>query len=564
MLRLVFAELVGRTMGDQSAMTKVDAAWQDLKRHRADISATSLNQMFARDARRFDSFSLTLDDLLVDFSKNLVTQETLRLLRQTAELSGLAERRDAVMSGEKGNVSENRAALHTALRAPRNTVITVDGRDVVPEVHAVLDRVRDFAEAVRSGALTGANGEAFRDVVHIGIGGSVLGPAMITQALTPYHHERARVHFVSNVDGAHLHDTLINLEPATTLFLIASKTFTTQETMLNAASARRWVTDALGEGAVAGHFAALSSNLDTVAAFGIPADRTFGFWDWVGGRYSLWSTIGLPVAIAIGADRFGELLAGARRMDEHFATAPLDANIPVTLGLIGVWYRSILEYGSHAIIPYDQRLTRLTAHLQQVDMESNGKSTRLDGTPVTTATAGVLWGEAGTNVQHSFFQLLHQGTDIIPCDFLVAAQPHEDMPGHHDLLLANCLAQSQALMVGRDTETAKALLLEKGMDPVEADALAPHRAFSGNRPSTTLLYRQLDPRTLGMLIAMYEHKVLVQGALWGINSFDQWGVELGKELASDLLPAIQGGAAPSSTDGSTLGLLGALNLMRES
>ena len=539
-------------------MRNSDATWRNLERHAVDIRSVSLNQLFAEDSERFESFSLQLDDLLVDFSKNLVSRETMSLLQDTATLSDLPARRDAIMAGDIVNISENRAALHSALRAPRDAVVRVDGHNVIPDVHLVLDRFCAFADGVRSGTITGISGEAFRDIVHIGIGGSVLGPEMITQALAPYHHDRARVHFVSNVDGAHLHDTMKMLAPSTTLFLIASKTFTTQETMLNAASARRWVTEALGEAAVANHFAALSTNSEKVATFGISKDRVFGFWEWVGGRYSLWSAIGLPIAIAIGSDRFKELLAGARRMDTHFADAPLDENIPVILGLIGVWYRSILGYASSAVIPYDQRLARLTAHLQQVDMESNGKSTRNDGAPVTTATAGVLWGEAGTNVQHSFFQLLHQGTDIVPCDFLVAARPHEDMPGHHDMLLANCLAQSQALMTGRSINDAEALLLEQGVDATKAKALARHRSFAGNRPSTTILYRQLTPRTLGMLIAMYEHKVFVQGTLWGINSFDQSGVELGKELTNRLLPAIQGQKADTSTDTSTLGLLDAI------
>ena len=526
------------------------------------MAEMTLAGLFVRDPARFDTFSLRVEDLLVDVSKNLVTSETMRLLSDLAERTGLAEQRTALLSGEKVNTSEDRAALHTALRAPEGTIIKVDGRDVVLEVRAVLDRVRDFAEAVRAGTLTGETGEPFRDVVHIGIGGSVLGPAMITQALTPYHHDRVRVHFVSNVDGADLHDTLKGLNPAHTLFLIASKTFTTLETMLNAASARRWIAEALGDSAVEKHFAALSTNREKVEAFGISEAQTFGFWDWVGGRYSPWSAIGLPIAIAIGAERFSELLAGAHAMDRHFETAPLEGNIPVTLGLIGVWYRSILGYASSAIIPYDQRLNRLTAHLQQVDMESNGKSKRLDGSAATVSTAGVLWGEAGTNVQHSFFQLLHQGTDVVPVDFLVAARAHEDLPGHHDLLLANCLAQSRALMLGRSEAEAERLMLADGMEPSRARALAPHRAFPGNRPSTTILYQRLTPRVLGMLIAMYEHKVFVQGAIWGINSFDQWGVELGKELANQILPAIQGEAPDPDTDGSTLGLLDALAGLR--
>jgi glucose-6-phosphate isomerase len=539
-------------------MNDAEAAWRDLKRHGAEMAGVSMKRLFKDDPDRFENFSLGLDDLLVDFSKQPVTAKTLALLRRLAERSGLAERRDAMLSGAKVNASENRAALHTALRTPRDRVIKVDGRDVMPEVHAVLDRVLAFAKAVRSRNHRGATGGAFTNVVHIGIGGSVLGPSMITQALAPYHHGRIRVHFVSNVDGAHLHDTLKQLNPAHTLFLIASKTFTTQETMLNATSARRWISQALGKSAVASHFAAISSNLAAVRRFGISKRNTFGFWDWVGGRYSPWSAIGLPVAIAIGPKRFAELLAGAYRMDQHFADAPLDRNIPVTLGLIGVWHRSILGRASSAIIPYDQRLTRLTAHLQQVDMESNGKSTRLDGSPVPVPTAGVLWGEAGTNVQHSFFQLLHQGTDIIPVDFLVAARPHEKMAGHHDMLLANCLAQSQALMLGRSRKEAERLLLDAGMHKAKARALAPHRAFSGNRPSTTIVYPQLTPGMLGMLIAMYEHKVFTQGAVWGINSFDQWGVELGKELADSLMPAIRGAAPAKDTDGSTRGLLDAL------
>jgi len=549
-----------RVVNDE--MSELEPIWRDLKRHGADVADMSLGDLFGTDPTRFETFSLQIDDLLVDVSKNLVTTETMRLLRRLADHAGLAERRVEMLSGEKINASEGRAALHTALRAPEGTVVKVDGHDVVPEVHAVLKRVGVFAEAVRAGTITGEIGEPFRDVVHIGIGGSVLGPAMITQALAPYHHDRVRVHFVSNVDGADLHDTLKGLEPARTLFLIASKTFTTQETMLNAATARRWITEALGEAAVDKHFAALSSNLEKVRDFGISEARTFGFWDWVGGRYSPWSAIGLPIAIAVGAERFAELLGGAHAMDQHFASAPLDQNIPVTLGLIGVWYRSILGYASSAIIPYDQRLNRLTAHLQQVDMESNGKSRRLDGSAVEVPTAGVLWGEAGTNVQHSFFQLLHQGTDIVPVDLLVAARAHEDLPGHHDLLLANCLAQSRALMLGRSAEEAERLMVADGIDPGQAKTLAPHRAFPGNRPSTTIIYQRLTPRALGMLIAMYEHKVFVQGVLWGINSFDQWGVELGKELANQLLPAVQGSAPDPETDGSTRGLLDALARLR--
>ena len=536
-------------------MDSIDAVWAALAQHRQEIESTNLNQLFAENAGRFDSFAMRLDDeLLVDFSKNLVTHRTLELLRCGAELSGFKSKRASMLRGEKINITEKRAAMHTALRAPRDTMIEVDGRDVAGEIHEVQERVCAFAEAVRTGGAVGFCGKAFTDIVHIGIGGSVLGPAMIIEALVPYHHDSVRVRFVSNVDGAHLHDTLKGLDPGTTLFLIASKTFTTQETMLNATSARRWIVDGLGEDAVSSHFGALSTNLEAANAFGIPADRVFSFWNWVGGRYSLWSAVGLTVAIAIGAAGFRALLAGARRMDDHFASAPLDQNIPATLGLIGIWYRSVLRYSSHAVVPYDQRLSRFSAHLQQVDMESNGKSVRLDGTPVGVPTAGVLWGEAGTNVQHSFFQFLHQGTDVIPCDFLVAATPHENMVGHHDVLIAHCLAQSQALMTGRAVSDTKAMMVAAGAAEDEAAMLAPHRAFPGNRPSTTMVYRRLDPRTLGMLIALYEHKVFTQGVLWGVNSFDQWGGELGKELAGRLLGFIQGKEV-EGMDASTRGLI---------
>ena len=543
-------------------MDSIDTVWAELVRHRQEIESINLRQLFAEDSGRFDALAMRLDDeLLVDFSKNLVTRRTLELLGCAAELSGFQGRRAATLTGEKVNTTEGRAAMHTALRAPRGSTIEVDGRDVTGEVHKVLDRVCAFAEAVRAGGILGVGGEMFTDIVHIGIGGSVLGPAMITEALTPYHHDRVRLHFVSNVDGAHLHDTLGGLNPATTLFLVASKTFATEETMLNAASARHWIVDGLGELAVSTHFVALSTNLKAAGAFGIPADRLFGFWDWVGGRYSPWSAVGLPVAIAIGAEGFRALLAGARRMDEHFASTPLDQNIPAILSLIGVWYRSVLGNSSHAVIPYDQRLSRFTAHLQQVDMESNGKSVRLDGTPVVVPTAGVLWGESGTNVQHSFFQFLHQGTDVIPCDFLIAATPHEDMADHHDLLLANCLAQSQALMTGRTVSEARAMMVAEGVGEDEAERLSPHRAFPGNRPSTTMVYRRLDPRTLGMLIALYEHKVFTQGVLWGVNSFDQWGVELGKELAGRLLGPIKG-EEMAEMDTSTRGLLQEIRRLR--
>jgi glucose-6-phosphate isomerase len=430
----------------------------------------------------------------------------------------------------------------------------------VPEVHAVLDGMAAFADGVRSGRIAGSGGH-FTDVVNIGIGGSDLGPAMVTRALSPYH-DGPRLHFVSNVDGAHIADTLAGLDPATTLFLVASKTFTTIETMTNARTARAWIVAALGEPAVGSHFAAMSTALDKVAAFGIDPARAFGFWDWVGGRYSVWSAIGLPVMIAIGPARFGEFLAGARAMDRHFRDAPLGENLPVILGLLGVWYRDVWGFPAQAVLPYDQRLERFPAYLQQLDMESNGKRVRLDGTPVARPTGPLVWGEPGTNGQHAFYQLLHQGTDVIPCDFIVAAEAHESYPEHQELLIANCLAQSEALMRGKTLAEAEAELAGQGLPPERVRALAPHKVFPGNRPSSTLLYRILDPATLGTLIALYEHKVFVMGTVFGINSFDQWGVELGKQLATELLPMVKGAAGPSGRDGSTAGLVAAVRAMR--
>ncbi|HEY9549674.1 MAG TPA: glucose-6-phosphate isomerase, partial [Kiloniellaceae bacterium] len=431
----------------------------------------------------------------------------------------------------------------------------VDGRDVMADVREVLDAMAAFAEAVRDGALGGATGQRFTDVVNIGIGGSDLGPAMVTRALSPYHRDGLRCHFVSNVDSAHLSDTLKGLDPARTLFVVASKTFTTLETMTNARSARAWLVAALGEAAVASHFAAVSTNLEAVAAFGIAESRVFGFWDWVGGRYSVWCAIGLPVMIAIGPARFGEFLAGGHEMDEHFRSAPLAANLPVILGLLGVWYRDVWGFGSHAVLPYDQRLERFPAYLQQLDMESNGKRVTLTGHPVSEATGPVIWGEPGTNGQHAFYQLLHQGSDVVPCDFLVAAQAQEALGDHHLQLIANCLAQSEALMRGKTAAEARAELAAGGLDAAAVEALGPHKVFPGNRPSNTLVYRRLDPRTLGRLIALYEHKVFVQGRIWGINSFDQWGVELGKQLAGELLPLLKGKTAVAGRDASTAGLL---------
>jgi glucose-6-phosphate isomerase len=533
-----------------------DRALAALRSHRAEISDMRMREAFALDPERFARFSLSLDDLLLDFSKCAVTADTVRLLVDLAGTAGLEERRAAMFGGEKINVTEDRAVLHVALRDRSGHALFLDGEDVMPGVHAVLDAMKLFAEAVRSGAIRGATGKPFTDIVNIGIGGSDLGPAMATLALAPWH-DGPRAHFVSNVDGAHIADTLKSLNPETTLFIIASKTFTTVETMTNAETARRWVAGRLGQGAVGHHFCAVSTALDKVAAFGIAKDRVFGFWDWVGGRYSLWSAIGLPIMIAVGGENFERFLQGAHDLDRHFAEAPLTQNLPVMLGLIGFWHRVACAYPSRAVIPYDQRLARLPAYLQQLDMESNGKHVTLDGASVSTPTGPLVWGEPGTNGQHAFFQLLHQGTDVIPVEFIAAAQGHEpELTHHHDLLLANVLAQSEALMKGRTLEEARAQLEARGLPAQEVERLAPHRVFAGDRPTVTILYRQLDPYALGRLIALYEHRVFVEGTLFGINSFDQWGVELGKELATELLPVVEGKQPAKGRDSSTAGLVG--------
>jgi glucose-6-phosphate isomerase len=479
----------------------------------------------------------------------------MRLLHALAAAADVTGKRDRMFAGEAINTTENRAVLHIALRNGSGRAITVDGKDVMPDVKRVLADMGKFADGIRSGAIAAASGAKITDVVNIGIGGSDLGPAMTTLALAPFH-DGPRLHFVSNVDGAHIADTLKPLDPKTTLFLIASKTFTTIETMTNAATARRWIVKNLSEAAVPAHFAAISTALDKVKAFGIGADRTFGFWDWVGGRYSVWSAIGLPLMIAIGQQNFARFLDGGHAMDEHFRSAPAERNLPLILGLVGLWHRNVLNYATRTVIPYDQRLSRLPAYLQQLDMESNGKGVRKDGTPAREQTGPVVWGEPGTNGQHAFFQLLHQGTSVVPVEFLIAAEAQDDTPPvHHNLLMANCLAQSEALMRGRTLAEAKAQLLAQGKSEAEASRIAPHRVFSGNRPSVTIAYRKLDPFTLGRIIALYEHRVFVEAAVWDINAFDQWGVELGKELATGLLPIVEGKADASGRDASTQGLV---------
>ena len=530
-----------------------DRARAALERHRAATAGIDMRAAFA-DQGRFGALSLAFEDLLLDWSKCAVDARAMDLLAALAEAAGVEARRDAMFAGEPINSTEGRAVLHVALRGAAKGVD--DGRArVAADVERVLADMAAFAQAVRSGGYTGATGKKITDVVNIGIGGSDLGPQMTVLALAPFH-DGPRAHFVSNVDGAHIHDTLKTLDPETTLFIIASKTFTTIETMTNAATAKAWVAKAVGEKKAAGHFAAVSTAIDKAAAFGIPEARVFGFWDWVGGRYSLWSAIGLPLMVAVGPENFRRFLAGAHALDEHFRTAPMMENLPMVLGLVGYWHRATCGYPARAVIPYDQRLARLPAYLQQLDMESNGKGVTRAGKPVNGPTGPLVFGEPGTNGQHAFFQLLHQGTDIIPVEFIVAAQGFEpDLANHHTLLLANCLAQSEALMKGRTLDEARAQMAKSGMAAAKVDEIAPHRVFSGNRPSVTIVHRLLDPFALGRLIALYEHRVFVEAALFGINAFDQWGVELGKELATGLLPVVEGKVSAIGRDSSTAGLV---------
>jgi glucose-6-phosphate isomerase len=545
-----------------SGLTR-SAAWQALERHADALGGVHLRDLFASDHDRFARFSLRLDDLLLDYAKNRVTGDTMGLLLDLARAAGLEAWRTRMFSGDKINTTEGRAVLHVALRNRSNRPILVDGRDVMPDVNAVLAKMRDFSERVRSGVWGGHTGEVVTDIVNIGIGGSDLGPHMACEALKPYQRPDLRPHFVSNVDGAHLLDTLAPLDPARTLFVIASKTFTTQETMTNAASARRWLVERLGDdAAVARHFVAVSTNAEAVAAFGIRTENMFEFWDWVGGRYSLWSAIGLPIALAVGFARFEELLAGAHAMDEHFRTAPLERNMPVILALLGIWYRDFLGACSHAVLPYSQHLHRLPAYLQQADMESNGKSTRRDGGRVDYATGPIVWGEPGTNGQHAFFQLLHQGTELVPADFLAAAESLIPLADHQDKLLANFLAQTEALAFGKTAEEARSELESEGSSGAALEALLPHKVFEGNRPSNSLLFRRLDPATLGKLIALYEHKIFTQGVLWEVNSFDQWGVELGKQLARVILTQLTGAEPAAGHDSSTDGLIAHVKALR--
>ncbi len=536
----------------------VAAAFAALRAHHSRAGARDIAALFARDPMRFERRHARLGDLLFDYSKHDVDDAAIALLTGLARAAGLEARRDALFAGEAVNNTEGRAALHMALRNLSGHPMRAGGIDVMDGVLAGRAAVSAFAEGVRGGRLRGSTGAAFTDIVNIGIGGSDLGPAMAARALSPFVQKGLRAHFVSNVDGADIADTLAGIDPARALFIISSKTFTTQETMANAAAARAYVVGALGEAAVPDHFAAVSTKPGLAAKFGVRADRVFGFEDWVGGRYSMWGPIGLALAIAIGPLHFREFLQGGFDADEHFRHAPLEANIPALMGLLGVWHRNVCGRGAHAVIPYDQRLARFPAYLQQLDMESNGKSVTRGGAPAAGATAPVIWGEPGTNGQHAFFQLLHQGTDIIPVDFLVAAEPVDADAHHHNLLVANCFAQSEAMMRGRSLVEVKALLAAQGLPAEAIAALAPHKVFQGGRPSSTFLHRALTPRALGRLVALYEHKVFVQSVIWDINPFDQWGVELGKELCNALTPAVIDPAMPlDGLEPATAGLVAA-------
>ena len=531
-------------------------AWQALENHYNSFSKIHMRELFTNDAQRFEKYSLYFNGMLLDYSKNRFDDETFSLLLNLADQQGLQSRIEKMFSGERINSTENRAVLHTALRNRSNRPVMLDGEDVMPEINAVLEQMKQFSDAVRGGEWKGYSGKTITDVVNIGIGGSDLGPVMVTEALKPYAKAGLNCHFVSNIDGTQIVETLKNLDPQTTLFIVASKTFTTQETITNALTAREWLLRvAADEAAIAKHFVALSTNAEAVAAFGIDTQNMFTFWDWVGGRYSLWSAIGLSIAISIGMDQFEELLTGAHEMDEHFRNTPLTENMPVILGLLGIWYNNFFNAETHAILPYDQYLHRFPAYFQQGDMESNGKRVHIDGEPVEISTGPVIWGEPGTNGQHAFYQLIHQGTKLIPADFIATIETQNPTGDHHRILLSNFFAQTEALMTGKDEQQARAELEAVGMDEEALVRLLPHKIFPGNRPSNSILLQKLTPRSLGSLIAMYEHKIFVQGTIWNINSFDQWGVELGKQLAVAIQPELQDDETISAHDASTNGLI---------
>ncbi len=537
-----------------------------LQTHRTQMASTHMRDLFAADPARAERFSLQVGDVLLDYSKNRITDETMRLLMQLAEEADVTGWRGRMFGGEKINNTENRAVLHVALRNRGNHPVIVDGEDVMPKVNAVIEKMGAFAGQVRSGEWRGYSGERITDVVNIGIGGSDLGPQMAVQALAPYRHPQMKLHFISNIDGAHVKAALESLNPATTLFIVASKTFTTQETMTNAHYARTWfLAQAQEDGHIARHFVAVSTNREAVTAFGIDPANMFEFWDWVGGRYSLWSAIGLPIMLAVGAERFIEMLAGAHAMDAHFREAPPDQNMPVILALLGVWYNNFFGAQSQAILPYDHALRSLPAYLQQADMESNGKSVDRDGKGVDYATGPIIWGATGINGQHAFYQLLHQGTRLVPADFIVSLEPPTELQEHHDILIANVLAQTEALMRGRTREETQLEMgsLEGGSESSQAGAFVQHKVFDGNHPSNAILLQTLTPHTLGMLIALYEHKIFVQGVIWNLNSYDQWGVELGKQLARRILPELHADAMVSSHDASTNSLINQYRCIRQ-
>lgn len=530
-------------------------AWRNLEIIFLTMQATHMRDLFEEDPDRFNKYSVRFEDILIDYSKNIVNDEAMKLLFDLAREVGLKESIEAMFRGDKINRTENRAVLHTVLRNRSNTPVFADGEDVMPEVNRVLDQMKDFSDRVRSGKWLGYTGKRIRSVVNIGIGGSDLGPVMVTEALRPYWSD-ITPYFVSNVDGTHIAETVKRVDPETTLFIIASKTFTTQETMTNAETARHWFLEATGnQGEIAKHFVAVSTNRDAVTSFGIAPENMFVFWDWVGGRYSLWSSIGLSIVCTIGYDNFVQLLEGAHAMDKHFRETDFEKNVPVILALLGIWYNNFFGAASEAILPYDQYLHRFAAYFQQGNMESNGKSVDRGGQHVTYQTGPIIWGEPGTNGQHAFYQLIHQGTKLIPCDFIAPAISHNPLSDHHEKLLSNFFAQTEALMKGKTSEEVEAELSKAGMSQDEIEFHTPFRVFDGNRPSNTILFKQVTPRTLGALIAMYEHKIFVQGVIWNIFSFDQWGVELGKVLAKKILPELRDSGEVTTHDASTNGLI---------
>ena len=530
-------------------------AWQALQQDYENTKNIQMRDQFAQDPARAERYWLEVGGIYADYSKNRIDDKIMADLVALAEQSHLPERIRQMFAGEKINATEHRAVLHTALRNRTDTPVITDGKDVMPAVKRVLQQMGAFSRAVRSGEWLGYTGQMITDIVSIGIGGSDLGPQMMCTALKEYGHPRMGMHFVSNVDGAQLRDVLSRVHPETTLFIIASKTFTTQETITNARTARQWFLQSACEEDIAKHFVAVSTNKKAVAEFGIDTDHMFEFWDWVGGRYSLWSAIGLPIMLYLGEENFIAMLEGAHLMDRHFAGAPLARNLPVILALLGIWYINFYGGGSHVVAPYDQRLHRLPKYIQQLDMESNGKQVRLDGKPAATDTGPIIWGETGINGQHAFFQLLHQGTHITPIDLIATLEKRSNLPGHHEILLSNVFAQAEAFMRGKTAAEARAELMAQGLPESETDMLVPHKTFSGNRPTNIILMTRIDPRNMGSLIAMYEHKVFVQGVIWGINSFDQWGVELGKQLAKTILAELTGAIDPQQHDASTTRLI---------